>query len=71
MSGAEALTEARKAEAAYQAAFRRAEDKRIARNYLVRRAIQAGCTHAEIAAATGLTRSRVGQIALGENAKDE
>lgn len=54
----------RKAEARYQRAFRRAEEAREARNAAVRAAIAAGWTHAQIAAATGLTRSRVGQIAL-------
>jgi hypothetical protein len=53
-----------KAEAAQVAAFRRWEAKREARNAAVRQAISDGMTHAQIARATGLTRSRVGQIAL-------
>lgn len=35
-----------------------------ARNALILAAIAEGWTHAQIAAATGMTRSRVGQIAL-------
>jgi CRP-like cAMP-binding protein len=56
--------ELRKAEARYQRAFRRSEAEREARNQLVRDAVAAGWTHAQIAEATGLTRARVGQIAL-------
>lgn len=48
---------------AYQSAARNAEAARAARNLAVRQAIDAGWTHARIADATGLTRSRVGQIA--------
>lgn len=54
-------------EARYQRAFRRAEEAREERNRLVREAVETGCTHAQIAEATGLTRSRVGQIALGKD----
>ena len=54
--------ELRKAEARYQRAFRRAEEAREARNALVRAALEAGWTHAQIAEATGLTRGRIGQI---------
>ncbi len=57
-------SELRKAEARYQRAASRAEDARQERNRLVREALQAGWTHARIAEATGLTRGRVGQIAL-------
>ena len=56
--------ELRKAEARYQRAFRRYEAEREARNAAVRAAIAAGWTHAAISEATGLTRARVGQIAL-------
>jgi hypothetical protein len=56
--------ELRKAEARYQRAFRRSEAEREQRNAAVREAIVAGWSHARIAEATGLTRSRVGQIAL-------
>ena len=56
--------ELRSAEARYQRAFRRAEEARTDRNAAVRQALEAGWTHAQIAEATGLTRSRVGQIAL-------
>lgn len=56
--------ELRKAEARYQRAFRRAEEAREERNRLVRDALEAGWTHARIAEATGLTRGRVGQIAM-------
>jgi hypothetical protein len=55
--------ELRKAEARYQRAFRRAEEAREARNAAVRAAMAEGWTHARISDATGLTRSRVGQIA--------
>lgn len=56
--------ELRKAEAAYQAASRRSEMARERRNATVWAAIEAGWSHAQIAQATGLTRARVGQIAL-------
>lgn len=55
--------ELRAAEARYQRAFRRSETERDQRNAAVRQAIESGWTHAQIAEATGLTRSRVGQIA--------
>lgn len=55
--------ELRKAEARHQRASRRYEAEREARNAAVRRALAEGWTHARIAEATGLTRSRVGQIA--------
>lgn len=54
----------RKAEVRYQRAFRRSEEARNERNRLVHDALAEGWTHAKIAEATGLTRSRVGQIAL-------
>lgn len=57
-------TELRNAEARYQRAFGRSEQARKERNAAVRRALEAGWTHAQIAEATGLTRTRVGQIAL-------
>ena len=57
-------TELRQAEARYQRAFRRSEDVRAERNAAVHAALKDGWTHAQIAEATGLTRSRVGQIAL-------
>ena len=56
--------ELRKAEARYQRAFRRSEAVREERNAVVHAALDANWTHAQIAEATGLTRSRVGQIAL-------
>jgi hypothetical protein len=52
----------KKAEAAYRAASSRAETARAARNAAVAQALADGWTHAQIAEATGLTRSRVGQI---------
>ena len=55
--------ELRKAEARYQRAFRRSEALREERNAAVRQAIAEGWTHARIAEATGMTRSRVGQLA--------
>lgn len=63
------LDELRKAEARYQRAFRRAEDARLQRNQLVREAVATGWTHARIAEATGLTRTRVGQIALSKDSE--
>lgn len=45
-------------------AFRRSEAARETRNHAVREAVAAGWTHAQIADVTGLTRARVGQIAL-------
>lgn len=56
--------ELRDAEARYQRAVARSETERAKRNAAVREALEAGWTHAQIAKATGLTRSRVGQIAL-------
>jgi transcriptional regulator with XRE-family HTH domain len=55
--------ELRKAEARYQRAFRRSEQLREERNALIREALEAGWTHAQIAEATGLTRGRIGQYA--------
>lgn len=55
----------RKAEARYQRASRDAERARRLRNQLVCEAIAQGWTHATISKVTGLTRARVGQIALG------
>lgn len=54
--------ELRKAEAAYQAAFRRYEATREARNAAVRQALAEGWTHAKIAEATGLSRGRINQL---------
>jgi hypothetical protein len=51
------------AQGAYRAASTRAEQLRDRRNAAVRAAIDAEITHAEVARATGLTRTRVGQIA--------
>ena len=56
--------ELQKAEAVYEAASRQFEKAREERNAKIRQAVQEGWTHAQIAQATGLTRSRVGQIAL-------
>jgi DNA-binding NarL/FixJ family response regulator len=54
----------RKAEARYQRAFRRSEEAREERNRLVVQALADGWTHARIAEATGLTRGRIGQLAI-------
>lgn len=56
----------RKAERQYQESVRLAERDRELRNWLIYKALDAGWTHAQIADATGLTRARVGQIALGK-----
>ena len=53
----------RRAEAAYRAASRRAEAARAERNAMVWEALDSNWTHAQIAAATGLTRGRINQIA--------
>ena len=58
--------ELRDAEAAFRAASARADDLRAGRNRLVRAALADGWTHARIARAMGLTRGRVGQIAMQE-----
>lgn len=50
-------------ERAYQGAQEDAERLRADRNAAIRQAIAEDWTHARIAEATGLTRSRVGQIA--------
>jgi DNA-binding NarL/FixJ family response regulator len=57
-------TELREAEARYQRAFARSEHAREERNAAVSRALAEGWTHAQIAAATGMSRARVGQLAL-------
>jgi hypothetical protein len=54
----------RNAEVAYRLAAADAEKARLERNRVVRQALQEGWTHADIARATGLTRGRVGQIAM-------
>jgi DNA-binding NarL/FixJ family response regulator len=56
--------ELRKAEARYQRASRRSEEAREERNRVVREALAEGWTHAQIAEATGMSRARVGQLAL-------
>jgi transcriptional regulator with XRE-family HTH domain len=53
----------RRAQAAFDAAARRADARREERNASVREALAAGWTHAEIARETGLSRGRIGQIA--------
>jgi hypothetical protein len=58
--------ELKEAEAAYRAAFAVAEELREKRNQMIRKALKAGWTHAKIAEATGLTRSRVGQFTPAE-----
>ena len=47
----------------YRLAARQAEQLREKRNQLVRQALAAGMTHAQISEATGLSRGRIGQIA--------
>lgn len=58
----------RKAEAQYASALHTYETLRKRRNKLVREALNAGWTHAQISEATGLSRSRIGQIALTKGA---
>lgn len=58
-------TELARREKDYRRAAKAAEQLRSQRNAAVVLAASEGMTHAEIARATGLTRSRVGQIALG------
>lgn len=50
-------------EAAYQAAFAVAEERRAERNLAVREALAEGWTHAKIAESTGMSRGRVNQLA--------
>lgn len=59
------MTEAelRRAEAAYQAAFRRSESARAKRNAAVVAALAAGWTQARVGEVTGLSRGRINQIA--------
>lgn len=52
-------------EETYRLDQRQAEASRKRRNEAVRQALVEGWTHAQIAEATGLTRARIGQIALG------
>lgn len=52
------------AEADYREAQERTDALRRVRNDVVRQALQQGWTHAQIAEATGLTRGRVGQLAM-------
>jgi hypothetical protein len=61
----------RNAERAYRRAAARAEEARAARNRAVWDALDEGWTHARIADATGLTRARVGQIALSQVVPDD
>jgi hypothetical protein len=56
----------RQAEARYQKAHTRSERAREQRNATIHQALAEGWSHAQIAEASGLTRSRVGQIALTE-----
>lgn len=59
--------ELREAQARYMRATARAETARHARDEAIRAAVAAGWTHARVAAELPeLTRSRVGQIALGK-----
>jgi DNA-directed RNA polymerase specialized sigma24 family protein len=57
------IAELREVEERYQHAYRRSEELRAERNAAVRAAVEAGWTYAQIAEATGLGRTRVGQIA--------
>lgn len=51
-------------EKCYQHVHKQAERARQERNAGIREAVEDGWTHAEIARATGLTRGRVGQLAM-------
>jgi hypothetical protein len=57
-----ATADLRKAEAAWRAAFERAERLRAVRNETVRDALREGMTHQQIADATGLSRGRISQL---------
>ena len=57
--------ELQEAEARFQRAFAASEEAREQRNLAIRQALADGMTHAQVAEATGLTRGRVGQIAIG------
>lgn len=56
-------TELRKVEARHQRAFRAYEQAREARNTAVHDALEAGMSQRDVAEATGLTVSRVSQLA--------
>lgn len=60
--------ELRKAEARAQRAFRSYKTATQLRDELVLRALSEGWTHSQVAEATGLTRGRIGQIAMKGNA---
>lgn len=53
----------RRAEVDYQRSNRKADEKRRERNALVAEALAKGWSHGRIAAVTGLTRGRIGQMA--------
>jgi hypothetical protein len=63
--------ELRRLQTAKRAAFRRYETTRKARNAAIRQAAGERMPHVAIAAATELTRSRVGQLASGPAVADE
>ena len=57
-----------RAEREYQQNYEKSEKARKARNDAILTALAEGWSHAKIAEATGLTRARIGQIALTRNA---
>jgi len=59
-----ALRKLSEADRAFQSAMIVADHARAARNGLIRREVEAGRTHAQLARELGMTRARVGQIAL-------
>jgi hypothetical protein len=59
--------ELRAAERRYRLTSLRAEEAREVRNEAVRAAVAEGWTYARIAEATGLTRARIGQIAIASD----
>jgi hypothetical protein len=58
------VEELRQAETRFQRAYRRSETEREQRNAVVREAIAAGWPYSRIAEAMGVSKARVGQIAL-------
>ena len=61
------LEELQNLEAHHRRAARCYEMSRSARNAAIRQALAEGWTHAKIADATGLTRSRIAQISASHN----
>lgn len=71
MTGDDFARELRRSEQAFQRAYGRTNTLREHRNRLVREAIAAGWSHAQVARATGMSRARVGQLAAANGNQPE